>query len=81
MRSHPQIIANEILVETEHPQAGKLRQSRQPAVFSKTKNEMRHAAPALGADTRAILSEAGFTDSQITSLLEDKAAFQAEGDS
>lgn len=80
MRQHPQIIANEILIEVDHPQAGRLRQARQPAVFSKTKNEIRRGAPELGADTRSVLSEAGFSDREIAALIENKAAIQADGE-
>ena len=36
MRQHPQIHANGIIIELDHPQAGRLRQTRPPAVFSKT---------------------------------------------
>lgn len=80
MRDHPQIIANDILVELDHPHAGLLRQTRQPAVFSETINEMRRGAPALGADTRDVLVEAGFNDSEITALIDGKSAYQADGD-
>lgn len=78
MRDHPQIVANDILVYTDHPQAGPLRQARQPAVFSKTQNEMRRPAPVLGADTRDVLGEAGLTEAEIETLIESRAAHQAE---
>ncbi|NQW01212.1 MAG: CoA transferase [Rhodospirillales bacterium] len=81
MRAHPQIIANEILFQSDHPHAGRLRQARQPAVFSKTINEMRHPAPMLGGQTREILHEAGFTDGEIAELLASHAAVQADTES
>jgi crotonobetainyl-CoA:carnitine CoA-transferase CaiB-like acyl-CoA transferase len=68
MRVHPQVIANSIVVETEHPQAGLLRQARHPAQFSKTSPSIRHGAPAYGAHTREVLAEAGFGIDEITAL-------------
>lgn len=68
MIRHPQILANSIVTETEHPEAGTLRQARQPAGFSGTPAEWRSGAPAHGADTRAVLAEHGFTDDEIAAL-------------
>ena len=39
MIHHAQIEANGIVIESEHPQAGRLRQARQPARFSRTQLE------------------------------------------
>ncbi|HMB75996.1 MAG TPA: CoA transferase, partial [Kiloniellaceae bacterium] len=66
---HPQVLANEILVESDHPDAGRLRQTRTPAQFLGTPAEHRCGAPRLGAHTREVLSEAGFTDDEIDALL------------
>ena len=41
-----------ILVETEHPGAGRLRQTRAAARFSRTPPEIRRGAPALGEHTQ-----------------------------
>ena len=59
MRTHPQVEANGILVETMHPTAGMLRQAKHPANFSKTPATIRHPAPALGEHTDEILAEFG----------------------
>lgn len=67
---HPQVVANNIVVETEHPEAGRLRQARTPARFSATPPEHRFGAPALGGDTRSILDEAGYRPDQIEALIE-----------
>lgn len=66
---HPQIAANAIVVASEHPQAGPLRQARTPAVFSATPAERFEGAPGLGADTRAVLAELGYGDDAIESLV------------
>ena len=59
MRSHPQVEANGIVVETMHPTAGMLRQAKHPANFSKTPASIRRPAPALGEHTDEILAEFG----------------------
>jgi crotonobetainyl-CoA:carnitine CoA-transferase CaiB-like acyl-CoA transferase len=68
---HPQVLAAEILEETEHPQAGRLRQSRNAARFSVTQPEHRRGAPQLGEHTTEILAEAGFSDDEISALHKD----------
>jgi crotonobetainyl-CoA:carnitine CoA-transferase CaiB-like acyl-CoA transferase len=65
---HPQIAANETVVESDHPQAGRLRQARPAPLFSKTPPAHRHGAPALGQDTRDVLREAGLSDDEIADL-------------
>ncbi len=69
MISHPQVVENAIIVETEHPQAGRLRQARTPARFSGTPAEYRRGGPALGGDTREILAEAGYSATEIDTLI------------
>lgn len=70
---HPQIEANQVLVNTQHPQAGELRQARQPAIFSKTTIAIPKPAPQLGADTRAVLQHAGYSSAQIDNLVAENA--------
>jgi crotonobetainyl-CoA:carnitine CoA-transferase CaiB-like acyl-CoA transferase len=76
MIRHPQVVANALIVETEHPRAGRLRQSRTPAVFSATPTEHRRGAPGLGADTSEILAEAGYSAEEIAALLASGAAIE-----
>jgi crotonobetainyl-CoA:carnitine CoA-transferase CaiB-like acyl-CoA transferase len=71
--THPQILANGIIVETEHPQAGRIRQARPAARFSATPAVPRGPAPPLGADTAAVLEEAGLTTAEIAALTETAA--------
>ena len=80
MIRHPQIARNAIVIETEHPQAGTLRQTRTPAVFEGTPTEIRMGGPLLGAHTREALAEAGMTADRIESLIASGAATQGAGE-
>ena len=70
MISNEQIAANEIVIQTEHPDAGRLRQARPAAVFSGTPTGTPRPAPRLGADTEEVLGEAGFDSKEIAALRE-----------
>jgi crotonobetainyl-CoA:carnitine CoA-transferase CaiB-like acyl-CoA transferase len=65
---HPQVAALGLVVETEHPRAGRLRQTRAAARFSQTRPEIRRGAPALGEHTAEILSEHGYSATEIAEL-------------
>jgi crotonobetainyl-CoA:carnitine CoA-transferase CaiB-like acyl-CoA transferase len=56
---HPQIRANELLVESEHPAAGRIRQPRPAARFDRTPAGIERPAPTLGEHTQEILCELG----------------------
>ena len=77
MRLHPQVVANGTVVETDHPQAGRLRQARHPAQFSKTAASIRRGAPALGEHTRDVLLESGFSLDEVATLEGSGAIWQA----
>jgi crotonobetainyl-CoA:carnitine CoA-transferase CaiB-like acyl-CoA transferase len=66
--SHPQIQANETVVEIDHPEAGRLRQARPAARFSKTPAEIRTGGPRLGQHTQEILETLGYPPAEIEEL-------------
>ena len=71
MIHHPQVEASGIVVETEHPHVGRLRQARNAARFEATPTEMRLGAPHHGEHTRAIMSDLGFSNAEIDGLIAD----------
>jgi len=73
MIKHPQIEANNILVDYVHPEAGHLRQTRQPAVFSATQLSDARPAPQLGQHTSEVLLDAGYSKKEIEDLAKDDA--------
>jgi crotonobetainyl-CoA:carnitine CoA-transferase CaiB-like acyl-CoA transferase len=76
MRDNEQVLANQIIIETEHPVAGTLRQTRHPARFSKTKPEITRGAPLRGEHSFEILAEAGFDEDAIKELENSGAIYQ-----
>ena len=71
MIAHPQTQANDIIRYIDHPEAGKLRQTRPAATFSETAPQMRYPAPKLGEHSEEILREAGVDSDEIRQLLAD----------
>jgi crotonobetainyl-CoA:carnitine CoA-transferase CaiB-like acyl-CoA transferase len=68
MLSDPQVVANGIVVETEHPVAGRVRQARPAARFSETPAAIRYGGAGLGEHTTDVLAELGFTPADIEVL-------------
>ena len=65
---HPQIVENGLIVESEPPHIGRMRQPRPPERFEKTPSEIRQPAPLLGEHSEAILAELGLADDEIARL-------------
>ncbi|MYF30613.1 MAG: CoA transferase, partial [Gammaproteobacteria bacterium] len=69
MVRHAQVDASGIVIETDHPHAGRLRQARNAARFAVTVPEIRHGAPHLGEHTMDILAELGYEKDRRQALL------------
>ena len=67
---HPQVLANGILVEHDHPAAGRVRQTRVPARFEGTPPDAPRGAPRLGEHNAEILAEIGYSEAVIENLRE-----------
>jgi crotonobetainyl-CoA:carnitine CoA-transferase CaiB-like acyl-CoA transferase len=71
---HPQVLASDILIESDHPHAGRLRQVRTAARFEGTPVDPPRGAPLLGQHTTEVLAELGYSDAEISSLAETGTA-------
>jgi crotonobetainyl-CoA:carnitine CoA-transferase CaiB-like acyl-CoA transferase len=66
--SDPQIAAQEMVIDVEHPGHGTVRMTGFPVKLSDTPCVIRHPAPELGAHTCEILAEAGLKPDEIETL-------------
>ena len=65
----PQVLAREMVVEVEHPIAGKLKMAGVPIKMSETQGSVRTPAPILGQHTEEILKELlNLSDEEIAEL-------------
>lgn len=69
MFDFPQVIAQELVANYEHPVVGNYRGLANPVKFSATPAEEPFASPAFGQDTKAILEVQGYTPDEIAALL------------
>jgi crotonobetainyl-CoA:carnitine CoA-transferase CaiB-like acyl-CoA transferase len=76
--SHPQALARDMVVELDHPVAGKTRSIGAPIKFSETPCSVTRHAPSLGEHTREVLAEHGYTEAQIDGLIAGGAALQED---
>jgi crotonobetainyl-CoA:carnitine CoA-transferase CaiB-like acyl-CoA transferase len=72
--SDPRVIATRLIVEQEHPRAGRFRTLDTPIRFDRTPGGIRAPAPALGEHTEGVLAEAGLTPAEIADLRQSGAS-------
>ena len=77
MKNHPQVQANKIIIELDHPHAGPLRQTRSPVTFDGTPTEQRFGGALLGEHTSEVLSEAGYCEDDIKRFIADELVVQS----
>jgi alpha-methylacyl-CoA racemase len=68
LEQDPHLQAREMIVEVEHPKAGRMKQVGIPLKFSDTPARIAGHAPELGADTEAVLSSLGYNAEEIKAL-------------
>lgn len=67
-----QVLANDYIVEFDHPKFGRTRMTGNPLRFGGTPIELAQTAPGIGEHTLDVLRETGLDDAQIASLMERK---------
>ena len=65
----PQFAARELIVTTEHPALGEVRNIGLPVRFGRQPRKAARPAPMLGEHSREILAELGFEASEIAAML------------
>jgi crotonobetainyl-CoA:carnitine CoA-transferase CaiB-like acyl-CoA transferase len=73
----PQVLARDMVVEVDHPKAGRVKALGNPIKFSATPGEVKRAAPLLGEHTREVLEGLGYSAAEIDKLHEDGAVLVA----
>ena len=66
----PQVQARDMIVELEHPVAGRIRNIGLPLKLSDTPGAIRRPAPLLGQHTDEVLAELGYADADVARLRE-----------
>jgi len=68
----PQVRHNQSIVESEHPSAGRMRQARPPARFSRTPQQPARPPPLHGEHSEEILRELGYREEDLVRLRADE---------
>src|SRR5688572_2927130 len=77
MADDPQALARDMIVELEHPKAGRTRALGLPIKLSASPGKVSRPAPLFGQHTREVLAELGFSGSEIDALVAAGAALAA----
>ena len=68
MHRDPQAVARDMIVETDHPRAGPVKAIGSPIKFSATPGAVSRPAPTLGEHGGEVLSEHGYSETEIATL-------------
>lgn len=68
MHNDPQVLARDMVVETQHPVAGPVKTIGLPIKFSETPGAITRPAPRLGEHNREVLAEFGYSSETIDGL-------------
>ena len=78
--THPQTLAQDMVVDLVHPQAGPTKALGCPVHFSETPTRVDRPSPLLGEHTRSILGEHGYTKAEIDALIAARVVAEAHAD-
>jgi crotonobetainyl-CoA:carnitine CoA-transferase CaiB-like acyl-CoA transferase len=73
MLADPQVAAREMVIEVDHPRAGRTRALGMPIKFSETRGDLTRPAPLFGQHSREVLDELGYSAAEIEALARDRA--------
>lgn len=68
---HPQVLARDMVVHVNHPEAGRVKLVGSPIKLSRTKAKIERHPPIAGEHTSEILQQAGFSLEEISQLKEN----------
>src|SRR5256886_15679738 len=77
MLKHPQVLARDMVIETQHPKAGKVRALGCPIKFSDKPACLHRPPPRIGQPTREGLEQYRCTSAEIDALVRTRAAIQS----
>ncbi|MDR6999237.1 CaiB/BaiF CoA-transferase family protein [Neobacillus niacini] len=69
---HPQVMARDMVVQINHPEAGPVKLVGSPIKLSRTSTKLERHPPIAGEHTIEILQEAGYTPEKIQQLIQKK---------
>jgi len=78
MFDHPQVAAEKLIEDYEHPKAGRFRGFREPVRFGGEPAPSVRSAPVFGQHARELLAEAGYADSEVEALVASGAVVRPE---
>ena len=78
MHRDPQALARGMVVEVPHARLGPIATLGPPVKFSETPAAVLHGAPLLGQDSRAVLSELGYAQDEIETLIDQAVVIAAD---
>ncbi|MER0236897.1 CoA transferase [Fulvimarina sp. MAC8] len=81
MHEDPQARARDMIVTTNHPNAGEVKAIGLPIKFSETPGQVVRPAPLLGQHNREILAETGYSEDEIDKLIDSGAVIEPSASS
>ncbi|WP_299614988.1 CoA transferase [uncultured Tateyamaria sp.] len=73
MHDDPQANARDMIVDVDHPTAGRVKTIGHPVKYSRTPASVDQAAPVLGQHSREVLAQVGYDSAEIEALIQSKA--------
>jgi len=74
LMTHPHLAASGFFATTNHPSEGTIRTMAKTSTWSRTQPSSTRHAPRLGEHTEEVLTEAGFSDADIATILAENTA-------